>query len=152
MALFDLQSRRLLRLARGYPGEASFSPNGRLLAYDAEGPIFVHDLASGKTRPVTSNRGDNIEDSGPIWSPDGQTIVYEHGVDLRAVQIDGTNDQQLTSAGSYADGCQSFSPAGGRIAFRRDRIDSLTGTGVATVILMDADGRNQQAVASQLNP
>jgi hypothetical protein len=59
------------------PESPDFSPDGRRVAFAAlrqgVGDIFVLDLDTGDVTNVTD---DAFADSGPTWSPDGQSIVY----------------------------------------------------------------------------
>jgi Tol biopolymer transport system component len=55
-----------------------FAPNGKSIAYSAWSAggyrdVFVLDLATGKTTPVTHDRA---IDSGPCWSPDGTRLYF----------------------------------------------------------------------------
>ena len=117
----------------------------------------VLEIGSGHRRMQRPNEG--VHEG--VWSlmnrrsPDGRTRVYSTEAGLHLVQIDDKHDQRVTSLGSYSglsDKCPSFSPDGGRIAFARELNGNAYGPTPRNVILMDADGGDQQAVASKLNP
>ena len=56
--------------AKTYP---SFSPDGRLVAYESEGDIWTVHVDSGRTRRLTTSAG---ADRGAAWSPDGRQIAF----------------------------------------------------------------------------
>jgi serine/threonine protein kinase/WD40 repeat protein len=60
-----------LRLS-GFP---ELSPDGKSVAFSRDNPsdIWILDIERGLTSPLTS---DPAEDSFPVWSPDGRTIVF----------------------------------------------------------------------------
>ena len=82
------------------PGRAgsSFSPDGRRILYVRQHDLFVHDLHSGRTIPLTTDGvvgsvGNGVGEVGPAypeggtsWSPDGRQIAYVQ-VDSRAVGL-----------------------------------------------------------------
>ena len=49
-----------------------FSPDGRLLAFDADNQIYTYDLELGTLTQLTFDG----ENGFPLWSPDGTRIVY----------------------------------------------------------------------------
>src|SRR5687768_6108842 len=67
-------------------GATSFtwSPDGRRIAYatianataDAENEIRVVDIESGEDELLVARYG-ALHGIGPVWSPDGETIVYQ---------------------------------------------------------------------------
>ncbi|NMB88245.1 MAG: hypothetical protein GYA17_07780 [Chloroflexi bacterium] len=112
-------------------GDGSVSPDGSRLAYTTlEGAIRILDLASGASSlvPGTANG-----DSNPLWTPDGEHIVFNRGVgifELFIVDPDGANLRQLTygagqesTLGWLADGSLLYSLPGeadGWIVYRLD--------------------------------
>jgi TolB protein len=51
----------------------SFSPDGRWLAYDRGGDLYLADYASSAETPITSGAA---LDEAPCWSPNGARIAY----------------------------------------------------------------------------
>lgn len=133
-------------LARGWLNDPAWSTDGRRLAYadawDGSNVIHVRSAAGGPARPVS--QGAEGEDTQPIWSPDGRTIVHQSGGSLWAVSPDGSNGRPLTSAGGFGDECPAFSPDGGRIAF--DRQLGGIAYGNSALIVMDDNGSNKRQV------
>lgn len=90
----------------------------------------------------------------PRFSPDGKTIVYAAGIrgdradHIFTIRLDGTGQQQLTSA-SADDTDPCYSPDGSTIAFARDTSYTYglgpkwDGGGVICVVNADATGERQ---------
>jgi Tol biopolymer transport system component len=106
LALLDRQGKVLRRIGpTGRYGQPALSPDGTRIAvrwFDTFAPggrsdIWVVDIASGKTTPITN---DAPPDFAPLWSPDGKQILY---VSARAAgyqgiyrkAADGTGDADL---------------------------------------------------------
>ena len=82
LALLDRQGKVLRRVGpTGRYGQPALSPDGTRIAvrwFDTFAPggrsdIWVVDVASGKTTPITN---DAPPDFAPLWSPDGKQILY----------------------------------------------------------------------------
>ncbi len=123
----------------GSPIGAAWSPDGRTLTYSTYVParVVVHDLASGRVRTLVGGGGVYIS---PVFSPDGGSVVYAHGVDdgvdLYTVALAGGMGRRL-SVGRGSDNLSpTFSPDGRRIAFTSGR------AGHPEIYTMDADGTN----------
>ena len=99
----------------------SASPDGRSLAIDLQGSIWVLPATGGRARRITDPFNDARQ---PTWSPDGATIAFQGyrdgGYDIWAIRSDGTGQRKLTS-GLYDDREPAWSPDGSRIAFSSDR-------------------------------
>jgi hypothetical protein len=112
------------RLAAGYPAApAAWSPNGRKLAVERPGGLYVVDVATGTAKLVFPGTffvpGD--------WSPDSRRLaitVQSRRIDkedIRIVNADGTGrrDPTRTPKGS-SDFAPVWSPVGRRLAFVRN--------------------------------
>ncbi|MBC7897393.1 MAG: PD40 domain-containing protein [Cytophagaceae bacterium] len=95
--------------------------DGRMLALDLQGSIWVLPVSGGVATRVTDEYNDARQ---PTWSPDGRTIAFQGfrdgGYDIWAVNVDGTRLRQLTS-GPYDDREPVWSADGRLVAFSSDR-------------------------------
>ncbi|MEO8125576.1 MAG: hypothetical protein ABJF23_27670 [Bryobacteraceae bacterium] len=74
-----------------YPKKMDLSPDGRWIVYDsfaAEGAgertIYLLAVDGTKERRLISEPGEHLF---PAWTPDGQSIVYSSGVDVRVLNV-----------------------------------------------------------------
>ncbi|MFP5432136.1 MAG: TolB family protein, partial [Alphaproteobacteria bacterium] len=51
----------------------SVSPNGKWLAVDLQGSLWIIPVKGGKARRITDYFNDARQ---PVWSPDGERLVY----------------------------------------------------------------------------
>jgi dipeptidyl aminopeptidase/acylaminoacyl peptidase len=69
------------------PTGVAWAPDGRSLAYASSGHIWTIDLATHRSRRITSAAADSAR--WPAWSPDGTRIAYttgnRYGVEVAAV-------------------------------------------------------------------
>ncbi len=97
------------------------SPDGKMLAMDLQGSIWVLPATGGPAKRITDLFNDARQ---PVWSPDGKSIAFfayrDGGYDLWAVAPDGSGQHQLTW-GPFDDRDPAFSHDGTRIAFSSDR-------------------------------
>jgi Tol biopolymer transport system component len=105
----------------------SISPNGRTLAMDLQGSIWILPSTGGTARRIT----DLLDDAHqPVWSPDGNSIAFfaytDGGYDIWSMRADGTGQHKLTW-GPFDDREPAWSHDGTRVAFSSDRSDSLGG-------------------------
>ncbi|WP_274918166.1 amidohydrolase family protein [Streptomyces sp. WZ-12] len=97
------------------------APDGRRLAVDVAGGIWVLPATGGRARRITPL---NHDATRPHWSPDGTRIVFQSFRDgvyqVWSLRPDGTDLRQHTSGAGY-DLEPRWSPDGRRIAFASDR-------------------------------
>ena len=130
----------------------SFSPDGTTIVYDNSGSTPLDDSGFSPTSELytVAVRGgeapirltnDNVDDSQPSYSPDGQTIAFHRAGTAWTMRFDGTNLQQLPIPQVGSTGfTPRFSPDGTTIAYTASagrHIDSemLGGGNVALVSL-----------------
>jgi hypothetical protein len=95
---------------------ASWSPDGKLLAFGGRSGIVLASVDDGRTTQVTAG-----PDDAPSWSPDGAWISFRHGPpaagpELWIVRPDGSGARRL--AGSLHDhALPVWSPGAREIAF-----------------------------------
>lgn len=117
----------------------SWHPSGTMIAFSTVIPssIVVHDLVSGRTRTFASGSG---LFTSPVFSPDGASVVYGHGVDdgvdIFTAPLSGGSGRRLSVGRGSDNVSPSFSPDGSRIAFMSGR------AGHPEIYTMDADGTN----------
>jgi Tol biopolymer transport system component/imidazolonepropionase-like amidohydrolase len=119
------------------------SPDGKWLAMDLQGSIWVLPASGGSARRVTDLFNDARQ---PAWSPDGKSIVFfgyrDGGYHLWSVAPDGTGQRELTR-GAFDDREPVFSHDGTRIAFSSDRGNPL-GSDYNIFVLDLRDGQVRQ--------
>jgi TolB protein len=120
-----------------------WSPNGRYIAYSAftaRGTVIdVQDLQANTVRTLVSTPGGL--NSAPVFSPDGNLIVYAHGdeigTDLFAANPFTNDAGRRITVGRGTDNTQpTFSPDGRQIAFTSGR------SGHPEIYITDVDGTN----------
>jgi TolB protein len=139
----------------GVPAATASSHQGRLIAFQDDGDIYV--IASDGTglRALTSGPG-RQRDQYPVWSPDGQRLAFvrqikvgtDRGEDVTrpaifVIRADGSGLRRLSPRGAY-DESPAWSPDGRSIAFARSA-DVVSGL-VTDIWVMLADGTRARRV------
>ncbi|MDT8913100.1 amidohydrolase family protein [Amycolatopsis sp. PS_44_ISF1] len=129
-----------LALRQGTNIAAQAAPDGRTLAFDLLGVLWLVPAGGGAARRLTEDLFDIAQ---PAWSPDGATLVFqsyrEGNFDLWTVRADGTGLRRLTS-GPFDHREPIFSPDGKKIAYSSDEGGSYgvhvldLGSGTATAV------------------
>jgi Tol biopolymer transport system component len=118
------ESGQAVRLREGTNVAAQVSPDGRTIAMDVVGVLWLLPVSGGPARRLTS---DVFDIAQPDWSPDGATITFQSYRDgtfnIWLIGPDGTGPRQLTH-GPYDHREPRFAPDGRRIAFSSDRSGS----------------------------
>ncbi len=73
------------------------SPDGRLLVFDwttseTAGDIWIRDLDRGTDTQLTRHPKN---ESNPIWTPDGGTVIFFRGNDIFRIAADGVSEAEL---------------------------------------------------------
>lgn len=97
------------------------SPDGKWLAFDLQGSLWILPSKGGEARRIT----DYFNDAHlPTWSPDSAQLAYyafrDGKYDLWTIRPDGTGRRQLTH-GEFDDRDPAWSPDGKAIAFASER-------------------------------
>lgn len=97
------------------------SPDGRMLAVDLQGSLWIIPAKGGRAKRITDLFNDARQ---PVWSPDGKRLAffaYRDGTyDLYSIAPDGSDMRKLTQ-GVADDREPTFSPDGRFVAFASDR-------------------------------
>jgi len=108
-------------LTQGTNMAAALSPDGRRIATDLQGRIWLLSVDGGEATPLTDPLGDARQ---PAWAPDGSRIAFQAYWDgnwhIWSVAPDGSDLRQHTF-GAYDHREPHWSPDGDRIAFSSDR-------------------------------
>jgi len=104
-------------IAEGYPGGASFSPDGRLVAIGDTGDVAGIRIVDARTGdPVRTIGEGEVDYFSPSFSPDGTTIGARSARDVVVYDV-ATGQQVLNIPGAAGDkGVVIYSPDGSRIA------------------------------------
>src|SRR5215475_3534625 len=110
-----------LTLSEGTSMAAALSPDGRTLAIDLLGCLWVLPAGGGQARQISDELGDIRQ---PAWAPDGKSIAFQSyrdgGWHICTVAPDGTDLKQRTF-GPFDHREPQWAPDGARIALSSDR-------------------------------
>lgn len=162
---------RRLTSAPGYDAEASYSPDGKLIAFtslrsayptnslSAEaqrrfatdpayfGDIYLMNADGSDQRRLTRTPG---YDGGPFFSPDGQRIIWrrfeENGAvaDIYTMALDGSDVRRITDFKSMS-WAPYFHPSGQYIIFASNKF----GFSNFELFVVDADGKHEPVRVTQ---
>ncbi len=134
--------------------QATTSPDGKWLVFNAVGYLWKKELPAGKPQRVTNGTAFEFE---PSFSADGKTLLYITWDDTAAGAIYKTNMQAAAkptkisrSKGIYR--LPSFSPDGKMIVFRKDGGSDALGpayTAKPGIYSMNADGSNENFITQR---
>ena len=123
----------------GSPQSGAWSPDGAMITYNTLSPaqIVVKEISADRPRAIDGGQGVFIS---PVFSPDGTSIIYGHGVDegvdIFIAPVAGGGGHRLSVGRGSDNVSPTFSPDGRRIAFMSAR------AGHPEIYTMDADGTN----------
>ena len=102
---------------------ARLSPDERHIALgisDQENDVWIHDVSRGTTTRLTT---DGNVDTMPIWSPDGQRIVFASGregpLNIYSQAANGSGTIERLTTSPYSHRPSSFSPDGQVLVFQQ---------------------------------
>lgn len=150
--------------AMGYDAEASYSPDGKLIAFSSnrlayskplserEKVLFENDPSVGLDLYIMNSDGTNVRritdvigyDGGPFFSPDGKKICWrrfsEDGAtaEIYSANIDGSDPKQITRLGAMS-WAPYFHPTGDYLIFATN----LQGFANFELYIVDAAGSKE---------
>jgi Tol biopolymer transport system component len=149
----SLISRQLV-VKEGTNMATALSPDGKHIALDLQGTIYLIPATGGKAQPLTDGMGD---DRQPHWTPDGKRIVFQSyrggAYHIWSVGIDG-KDLKKHTTGPYDHREPFVSPDGKSIVCSSDRNGNYDiwkysiGSGEMVAITSDVDNDYCPAFAS----
>jgi serine/threonine protein kinase len=114
--VYDLE--RESRRRFGVAGIPVWAPDGKRLAYEMNGDIFLKN-ADGTGEPESLVAGPGNQ--GPqTWSPDGRSLIYADGGDLKVLRLQPPRAVTPFAATPANEGAAQFSPDGKWVAFTQD--------------------------------
>lgn len=133
----------------------AWSPDNQRILFVLNGKfhetICTVNADDGNLAVLTENNTDNVD---PAWSPDGNKILYlaknKNQSDIRLMNQDGTDRQQLTTAGFYS--APAWSPDGKSIACVCPTTPFYTFFSRNKICLMDANSHNQEDLTDGDDP
>lgn len=141
-----------------FPRWPALAPDGKALAFEAAGSIWLLSRGGGKPRRLTSDTsgGAIAVELSPAWSPDGKSIAYttwsdEEGGHLwRAPAVAGQPQRLSVIASEYLN--PVWSPDGSEIVVTRGSGNGLRGQGTARtpwneLVRFSAAGGSMQTIA-----
>ncbi|MFN4152136.1 MAG: TolB family protein, partial [Candidatus Sericytochromatia bacterium] len=122
------------------------SPDGSKIAFES-GLDFSTDIyimnADGSNQTNLTNNA--LENSEPIFSPNGSKIAFISNYDIYIMNADGSNQTNLTNSPSASDYGVNFSSNGSKILF------SLYEDPFGEIYEMNIDGSNKTNLTNSIN-
>ena len=138
-----------LTLHEGTSMAAAVSPDGRSIAIDLLGELWVLPIDGGTAHRIL---GDGYDARMPAWSPDGTRIAFQGYRDstwnIWTIKPDGSELKRLTS-GPYDDREPHWGPDGATIAFASDRTGNYD---IWTIPVAESRVRGQESATPRGGP
>lgn len=142
MSNADGSGLRRLTYTAAQEANVAYSRDGKKIAYDREGEIYVMNANGTDQTRLTNVSGSDIL---PAFSPDGSKIAFQSNRngfgEIYVMNADGSDPTRLTNNDS-TDTDPAFSPNGSQIAFTTSR------EGSDEIYVMNTDGTGQTSVVN----
>ena len=84
----------------GNDSAPAWSPDGRRIAFESDGELYLMDADGANVQRLTNN---TVYEEGPAWSPDGTRLAYSSAPtntdnDIWTMAVDGTDQRRLTNS------------------------------------------------------
>jgi Tol biopolymer transport system component len=139
--------RKILELT-GSIRHPRFSPDGKKIAFQNDGPRTICTINPDGTGLRTIAWDTYADFAMPEWSPDGKKIACSVGGGstwrIHTMNPDGSERIAVTT-GDFEDECPTWSPDGSKIAFISDRWHDQYNT-YSSIYVMNADGTDMQRI------
>lgn len=123
------------------------SPDGGRIAVAAAGDIWIHDLARGTNTRLTFDPANDVE---PLWTPDGERLVFssarEKSFDLYWTRADGTGTAERLTTGSQHEIPGSWGNNGRELVFMECRTFNA---GPCDLSVLSMEGKREAKVLLQ---
>lgn len=111
-----------VELRQGTNMAAVPSPDGTMVAFTAQGALWVMGIEGGRATRIT---GWDVEPTAPVWSPDGRVIAFQNytpdgNYHIWTIEPNGNNIRELTT-GYFDDREPAWTPDGSAVVFASDR-------------------------------
>ena len=115
---------------------------------DGDWEIYTLDL-NLSSQPVQITNNNDIQDRGPVWSPDGTRIAFHSFRDsgtgnIWIMNADGSNPREISNDNTVIDSFPVWSPDGTQIVFQSNRDGDLD------IWVMNADGSNPRKLINNM--
>ncbi|MBU4310224.1 hypothetical protein L6304_06830, partial [bacterium] len=133
----------------------SWSPDSKKVAYTTfrQGEslaLWTANADGSDNRPLMVSKNNII--LWPVWSPDGEKIVFKLGksdnFNLWVMNADGSSKRQLTTDGKCDDSAPSWSPDGERIAYSSGKDIWLLHLAIKSKFKLTEKGKNSRPAYS----
>ena len=115
-----------VELREGTNMAAAPSPDGKRIAFSAQGALWIMSSRGGAAVRITDWR---LEPTHPVWSPDGRTIAFQNyaaegNFHIWTITPDGRNVTELTT-GPFDEREPAWLPDGSGLVFSSDRSEDV---------------------------
>ncbi|MEO8032905.1 MAG: BamA/TamA family outer membrane protein, partial [Acidobacteriota bacterium] len=135
----------------------AYSPDGHTIAFSGflgnQSDIFFYDLAAGVVTNITNDR---FFDGAPVFSPDGNWLIYSSVVDgyakLFRLNLKNPKERFQLTTGAWNDIDASYSPDGKRLFFASDKQTGRNIEEAAAILEKAEDKARREGDLAKVDP